>query len=43
MVGTLVMGGRCAVLWHDLDLTSDLAVVTLTFKILSGYLRKPKV
>ena len=45
MVGTLVGGGggggggggsRCATLWCDLDLTFDLAVVTLTFKILSG-------
>ena len=30
MVGTLVAS------WCDLDLTIDLAVVTLTFKILSG-------
>ena len=31
------MGGfRCAASWCDLDLTFDLAVVTLTFKILSG-------
>ena len=30
------MGCRCAALWCDLDLTFDLAVVTLTYKILSG-------
>ena len=36
MVGTLVMGCRCATSWCDLDLTFDLAVVTLTYKILSG-------
>ena len=35
MVGTLVRGCRCATLWCDLDLTFDLAVVTLTYKILS--------
>ena len=35
MVGTLVWGCRCAVSWCDIDLTFDLAVVTLTFKILS--------
>ena len=30
--------------WCDLDFTFDLAVVTLTYKILSGlYLRKGKV
>ena len=34
---------RCAMLWCDLDLTFDRAVVTLTFKILSGlYLRTRK-
>ena len=27
---------RCATSWCDLDLTFDLAVVTLTYKILSG-------
>ena len=33
-------GYRCATLLYDLDLTFDLAVVTLTYKILSGlYLR----
>ena len=31
-------GCRCAKLWCDLDLTFDLAVVTLTCKILSGYI-----
>ena len=36
MVGTLVGGCRCATSWCDLDLTFDFAVVTLTFKILSG-------
>ena len=36
MVGTSFGGYRCAVLWCDLDLTFDLALVTLTFKILSG-------
>ena len=36
MVGTLVRGCRCATSWCDLDLTFDLAVVTLTYKILSG-------
>ena len=39
MVGTSIRGCRC-----DLDLTFDLAVVTLTYKILSGlYLRNRKV
>ena len=36
-------GCRCITSWCDLDLTFDLAVVTLTFKILSGlYLRNHK-
>ena len=35
MVGILVRGCRCATSWCDLDLTFDLAVVTLTFKIFS--------
>ena len=35
MVGTLVGGCRYATSWCDLDLTFDLAVVTLTYKILS--------
>ena len=44
MVGTLVRGCRCATSWSDLDLTLDLAVVTLTYKILSGlYLGNRKV
>ena len=44
MVGTLVMGCRCAMSWCDLDLTIDLAVVTLSYKILSGlYLGDRKV
>ena len=38
MVGTLVRGCRCATSWYDLDLTLDLAVVTLTYKVLSGYI-----
>ena len=36
MVGTLVRGCRCATSWSDLNWTFDLAVVTLTYKILSG-------
>ena len=36
MVGTLVRGCRCATSWFDLNLTFDLAVVTLSLKILSG-------
>ena len=44
MVGTFARGCRCAVSWSDLDLTFDLAVVALTYKILSGlYLRNRKV
>ena len=44
MVGTLVRGCRCATSWCDLDLTFDLGVVTLTYKILSGlYLGNHKV
>ena len=44
MAGTLVKGYRGATSWCDLDLTFDLAVVTLTFKILSGlYLGNRKV
>ena len=42
MVETLVGDCRCAVSWCDLDLTHDLAVMTLTFKILSkGISLKP--
>ena len=42
--GILVRGCRCATSWCDLDLTFDLAVVTLTYKILSGlYLRNCKM
>ena len=41
---TLVGGCMCATSWFDLDLTFDLAVVTLSLKILSGlYLRNHKV
>ena len=29
-------GGRCATSWCDPDLTFDLAIVTLTYKLLSG-------
>ena len=36
LVGTLVRGSRCATSWCDLDLNFDLAIVTLTYKILSG-------
>ena len=36
MVRILVRGCRCATSWSDLDLTFDLAVVTLTYKMLSG-------
>ena len=36
MVGTLVRGCRCSTSWCDLDLTFYLAIVTLTYKILSG-------
>ena len=44
LVGTLVRGCRCAMSWCDLDLTFDLAVVTLSLKILSGlYLGNRKV
>ena len=40
MVGILVRVCRCATSWCDLDLTFDLVVVTLIYKILSGvYLR----
>ena len=44
MVGTLARVCRCATSWFDLDLTFDLAVVTLTYKILYGlYLGNCKV
>ena len=44
MVRTLVGSCRCASSWCDLDLTFDLVVVTLTYKILSGlYLGNRKV
>ena len=33
-------GCRCATSWCDLDLTFELAVVTLTYKILSNIYRK---
>ena len=40
MVGTLVRRCRCAMSWCELDLTFGLAVVTLTYTILSRpYLR----
>ena len=38
MVGTLVRGCRCAASWCDLDLTFDLGIVTLTYKIFLGYI-----
>ena len=41
--GTLVGDGKCAMSWCDLDLTFDLTVVTLTYKILPRlYLRNCK-
>ena len=44
MVGILVKGCRCATSWCDLDLTLDLAVVSLTYKMLPGlYLGNLKV
>ena len=44
MVGILVRGCRCATSWSDIDLTFDLAVVTLTYKMLSGlYIGNRKV
>ena len=33
---TLLRECRCATSWYDLDLTFDLGIVTLTYKILSG-------
>ena len=37
-------GCRCSVLWCDRDLTLELTMVSLTFKILCGqYLRNHKV
>ena len=32
LVGTLITGWRCTMLWCDLDLTFDHAVMTLTYK-----------
>ena len=44
LLRTVVRGCRCATSWCDLDLTFDLAVVTLSLKILSGlYLGNRKV
>ena len=44
ILGTLVKMCRCATSWSDLDLTFELAVVTLSLKILSGlYLGNRKV
>ena len=44
MVGTLVRGCRCATSWCDLDVIFVVAVVTLTFKVLSRlYLGNHKV
>ena len=44
LVGTLVRKYRGATSWSDLDLTFDVAVVTLKLKILSGsYLGNHKV
>ena len=36
MIETLVGDWTCAASWCDLDITFDLAVVILTFEILSG-------
>ena len=36
LLGTLVRECRCATPWSDIDLTSDLAAVTLSLKILYG-------
>ena len=36
IVETLIVESWCPASWYDLDLTFDLAVVTLRFKILSG-------
>ena len=35
-MGILVRGCKCATSWCDLDLTFDLVIVTMSFKILSG-------
>ena len=44
LVGTLVRRCRCATSWSDLDLTFNLAIVTLSLKFLSGlYLGNRKV
>ena len=44
ILGETLVRCRCATSWSDLDLTFDLAVVTLSFKILCGlYLRNRKV
>ena len=44
LTGCFVRGCRYATSWCDLDLTFDLAVMTLSYKILSRlYLRKRKV
>ena len=40
LVGTLVRRCRCARLWYDLDLTFDIAVVTLSLKVLVDRLPK---
>ena len=43
-IGGVGLGCRCATSWCDLDVTFDLAVVTLTYYILSGlYLGNRKV
>ena len=34
----LVRGCRCAMSWCNLDLTFDLLIVTMNFKILSGFI-----
>ena len=36
MIGTLLRGCRCARSWYDVDLTFDIVLVTMSFKILFG-------
>ena len=38
LVGTFVGGCRCVTSWCDLDLTFDLVILTMNFKLLSGLL-----
>ena len=44
LMGTFIRVCRCATSWCDIDLTFELAVVTVSLKILSGpYLGNRKV